>query len=873
MLHPDPKTWSVAIRSYCVDDRHIEALSLFSQSLRSPFGFKPNHNVLAAVLKSCAALSAIKLGKALHGYVVKQGLAHCQIVSKALLNIFAKCHEFEDCKTLFMLMDNYDPVIWNIVLSGFSGSRTHDSEVMKLFYAMHIGGEAKPNPITIATVLSASARLGDLAAGRSLHSHVIKSGLETNNLVGNGLISMYAKCGLVSYDAYAAFNSIIYKDVVSWNAIIAGFAENSFVYDAFKLFSWMLRGPIEPNYATIATILPVCASLEETVAYHCGREIHGYALRRPELAAGVYVGNALVSFYLRLGRIKKAESLFQRMKSRDLVSWNSIIAGYASNGEWAKALDHFRSLLSQDDVRPDSVTIISILPACAHSQSLRVGKAIHGYIFHYLSLWEDTTVGNAMINFYAKCCMVEEASRIFSMMFRRDLISWNSMLDTFTENGYDSEFLNLLARMIKKGVRPDSITILTIINFSTTRLAVNKVKEVHCYSLKAGFLPCDNEPTIGNAILDAYAKCGNIDYACQIFQNLSDKRNMVTFNSLISGYVTSGLYDDACILFNRMHETDLTTWNIMIRAYAENDCPDGAFCVLHELHAEGMKPNSMTIMNIIPVCAQMASVHLLRQCHAYMVRACFSDIRLKGALLDAYTKCGFITYAYKLFELSPLKDLVMFTAIIGGFAMHGMGKEALRVFSLMLERNLKPDHVIITTILSACSHAGLVNEGLKIFHSMEELHGIKPNMEQYACVVDLLARNGQIGDAFSFLTKMPFEANANIWGTLLAACRTHHKLELGRIAADHLFEVEANNIGNYVIMSNLYAAEAKWEAVLEVRRLMKTKDLKKPAGCSWIEIERRLNVFISGDSSHPERTSIYSMLSTLDQQIKEPVEG
>ncbi|KAM6555191.1 hypothetical protein CsatB_015953 [Cannabis sativa] len=855
------------IWSFSVVDR--DALSHFIGNLRIGCN-KPNHLALAAVLKSCAALFAVGFGEALHGYVVKQGYVSCQFVFKGLLNMYAKCGKLDDCKRLFGLMTYRDPVVWNIVISGFSGSQRHSNEVMKLFCAFtRLGGEDKPNPITIATVLPVCARLGDVVAGKSLHCYVIKSGFESNNLVGNVLVSMYSKCGLVCYDAYAAFKSISQKDVISWNAMIAGFSDNGFMHDSVKLFSWMLKGPIEPNYVTIATILPAFAFLDKRVASLLGREIHCYVLQRTELVGDVFVCNSLVSFYLRLGKMKEAEYLFQQMKSRDLVSWNSIIAGYTSNGEWLKALDSFRRLLNSDSIKPDSVTIVSIIPACAHLRNTQIMKAIHGYIFRHLIIPDkDISVENAMINLYAKCNEVVVASQIFSLMSRRDLISWNTMLDAYAENKCCDEFLKLLAKMFSEGMRPDSITILTVIRYSINVSKIENIKESHGYSIRAGYFLDNIQPTVGNAILDAYAKCGNVEYASKVFKSLSDRTNLVSYNSMISSYVNCGSHDDAYMIFKKMSEIDLTTWNLMVRVYAENDCPEQALYLFSELQAQGMRPDAISIMSLIPVCAQMASVHFVRQCHGYIVRCCFDDLHLMGALLDVYAKCGGIDSAYTIYQSNSKKDLVMFTAMIGGFAMHGMGKEALGIFSDMLDIGAKPDHVIITTVLSACSHAGLVSEGLEIFYSIKNVHGMKPTMEQYACVIDLLSRGGRVDEAFSFVNSMPFDANANIWGTLLGACKTHQKVELGRIAADRLFELEADNIGNYVVMSNLYAAEARWDKVMEVRRLMRTRDVKKPAGCSWIEIEGTRNAFIAGDSSHPERSFIYSILGTLDQQLK-----
>ncbi|KAL1367666.1 hypothetical protein AAHE18_02G068000 [Arachis hypogaea] len=756
------------IRTLCVDSRHKEALSLFHQYIKGYADFKPDHSVVASILKSCSALLALKLGTALHGYVVKQGHGACQVTNKALLNMYAKCGKLVECKKMFYQLSHRDSVIWNIVLSGFSGSMKYNS--------------AKPNAVTVAIVLPVCARLGDVDAGRSVHAYVIKSGFEADTLAGNALMSMYAKCGLVSHDAYAVFDNIGHKDVVSWNAMIAGLAENLLFEDAFTLFSSMVKGPTQPNYATTANILPVCALLGENVAYQYGRQIHSYVLQRAELSADVSVSNALISFYIRVGWMMEAESLFWAMDARDLVSWNAIIAGFTSNGQWFKALNLLSNLVSREMLLPDSVTIVSILPLCAQFRNLQVGKQIHAYIFRHHYLFEDTTVGNAL-----------KAYHTFNMIPRKDLISWNSILDAFGEKRHHSRFLSL----------PDSVTVLATIHFCASLLRVEK----------AGFLVSDTAPAVGNAILDAYAKCGNMDYANRMFQNLSEKRNLVSCNSMISGYVGLGSHRDANMIF----------------IYAENDCRDQALILFYKLQARRMKPDEVTIMSILPVCTQMASAHLLTQCHGYVIRS------------YAYAKCGIIGCASKLFRASATKDLVMFTAMIGGYAMHGMSEEALGIFSDILKMGIKPDHVIFTSI----------------FYSMEKIHDMQPNAEQYACVVDLLARGGRVREAYSLVTKMPIEANASLWGSLLGACKIHHEVELGRIVASHLFKIKADDIGNYIVLSNLYAADARWDGVME------------PEGCSWIEVERKHNIFVAGDCSHPHRSIIYNTLSTLDQQIKD----
>ncbi|OVA05794.1 Pentatricopeptide repeat [Macleaya cordata] len=881
---PEPedfKTWNTTIKNYCTSSKHQEAFSLFISLRRtnSPsrdYEFRPDHQTFAALLKSCAAISAIALGRSFHGFGVKIGHYNelNQVLCKGLMNIYAKCGDLNDAQKMFDDMSQRDdPVTWNILLSGYAGLRTRDhyTDLKNLLYEMHIcKEETKPNEITVAIVLPVCARVRDLRSGKSIHAYVIKSGLVSQTLVGNSLVSMYAKCGFAHNDGFLVFSLISCKDVVSWNSMISGYIENGFLSDSFKLFRQMLKGLTMPNYATIASILPVCAFVEHDRSYFYGKEIHCYVLRRFELAEEVSVCNSLVSFYSRIGRLEEAEMVFRRMKSRDLVSWNAIIAGYASNGGGLqKALDLFHELVLTKLVKPDSVTLISVLPACAQLQNLKEGQKIHEYVLRDPELRKDTAIGNALISFYSKFNEIEAAFRTFMMIPTKDLISWNSVLDAYAENGFGIQLVGLLHQMFNEGVRPDSITILTVLRVCVAASSAEKIKEVHGFSVRSGLLLNDLEPTVGNALLDAYSKCENMEYAIKTFESLLGKRNLITNNAMISGYVNHGSGENAEMIFNKISQKDLTTWNLMVRFHAENNYPDQAINLFHELQRE-VKPDMLSIMSFLPVCACLASLRFVKQCHGYVIRSCFEDVRLNGALLDVYSKCGNIMSAYKLFEMSPQKDLVLFTAMVGGFAMHGMGDEALQVFYEMLNSGIKPDHIIITAALSACSHAGLIDQGWKIFESIKRIHGIEPTMENYACLVDLLARGGRLRDAYNFVIGMPFEANANIWGTLLGACRKQHDLELGRVVADRLFEVEANNIGNYVVMSNIYAANAKWDGVKEVRRLMKDRDLRKPAGCSWIEVEKRRHVFVAADTSHPERTFIYSTLCVLDQQIKEP---
>ncbi|KAI7742258.1 hypothetical protein M8C21_033991, partial [Ambrosia artemisiifolia] len=467
-----------------------------------------------------------------------------------------------------------------------------------------------------------------LVLGRSVHSRVVKAGLEAETLVGNALVSMYLKMGCVR-DACKVFDEMSERDVVSWNALVAGLVENALVFDAFRVFKRMVKESVWPNYATIANVLPVCGSVEG--GYWFGKEIHSYAMRREEIFSDVSVVNSLVG-----SGIVVQKNEFKR-------------SGYTSNGEWLKALELFQEFSSLNLTKPDSITILTVLSACANLRNL---QAVH----------------------------------------KKDLISWNSILDALAEGRLVKDFIQQLHIMFKEDVKPDSITIVTVVQLGADASKMCMIKEAHCFSLRSNLFPGNREPTLGNALIDAYARLGKMEYASKIFESLSGNRNVVTCNSLISGYVNSGYHDDAEIIFRNMIERDLTTWNLMVRAYAENGYFHQAIDLFIDLQNHGMKPDSMTIMGILPVANQMASIQMVNQCHGYAVRSCFQDVQLKGAFLDAYSKCGNINSACKLFESTRYKDLVMYTSMVGGYAVHGMGEEALQIYYRMVENGGKPDH-------------------------------------------------------------------------------------------------------------------------------------------------------------------------------------
>ncbi|XP_039771961.1 putative pentatricopeptide repeat-containing protein At5g08490 [Panicum virgatum] len=515
----------------------------------------------------------------------------------------------------------------------------------------------------------------------------------------------------------------------------------------------------------------------------------------------------------------------------------------------------------------------SAVPDGARGGGSALGRCLHGIAVKAGRVASSAAVAKAVMDMYGRSGALADARLVFDEIARPDAVCWNILITASSRGGHFDDAVGLFRSMLACGAvqsMPTAVTVAVVVPACAKWRRLQTGRSVHgqCDRFDDAFRAFTailNKDLISwNAILSA---CANSEQHIEGFFGLLGEMchqwDSVTVLNVIRMSAFCGINMDANIFFRNLAGRNIVTDNIMISCYMKNNC-------IEDAESEGLKPDIVSITGVLEACIHLCSVQLVRQCHTYMLRASLEDIHLEGALLDAYSKCGNITNAYNIFQVSPKKDLVTFTAMIGCYAMHGMAEEAVELFSKMLKLGIRPDHVVLTTLLSACSHAGLVDAGIKIFKSIRDIHRIEPTAEHYACMVDLLARRGHLQDAYMFALDMPPHAvNANAWGSLLGACKVHGEIELGQLAADHLFTMEGENIGNYVIMSNIYAADEKWDGVEHVRKLMKSKDMKKPAGCSWIEVEKTRHLFIASDVKHQDRSCIYDMLGSLYQQIKD----
>lgn len=472
-------------------------------------------------------------------------------------------------------------------------------------------------------------------------------------------------------------------------------------------------------------------------------------------------------------------------------------------------------------------------------------------------------MSNGLITSYAHTNDLVSARRLFDEMPVRDIVSWNAMLSGYSQSGYYEECLQLYREMeaAPDGVLPNAVTVLSVLQACSRLENLAFGLEVHRFAVehdvkmdRAGW----------NSIIGFYAKCGCLDYARQVFDEMGD-RDGVTYSTLITGYMSYGLIAPAIELFQKADSPVLSTWNAVIAGLAQNDSHGQVLDFLRRMQASGFRPNAVTLSSVFLTLAFYSNLLGAKQVQGFAIRSDYEqNIYVATALIDTYAKAGSLEAARRVFDATTSRSLIIWTAIISAYAAHGDVEAALHLFDEMLEAGIKPDHVTFTAVLSACAHAGAVDEARSIFDAMPSVYGLPPKTEHYACMVGVLSRGGMLKDAAEFIKKMPFEPNCKAWGALLNGATVHGDVELGRLAFEHLLEIEPECTGNYILMANLYSAAGRWEEAKAVRGRMKETGLEHDvAGCSWIETCDGPQSFVAGNTSNTRSAEICAMLQGL----------
>ncbi|KAK6138024.1 hypothetical protein DH2020_028220 [Rehmannia glutinosa] len=470
----------------------------------------------------------------------------------------------------------------------------------------------------------------------------------------------------------------------------------------------------------------------------------------------------------------------------------------------------------------------TLIQKCARLRAILQGKSCHAQIIHF-GLQADTLTSNMLINLYSKCGIVDYSRKVFDEMRVRSVVSWNTMIGAYTQNEDGEGALKLFCE------DAGEFALSSVLCACASKILAFESKQLHAFAVKASM---ESNAFVGTALLDVYAKCRSIEDAFRVFESMPEKSD-VTWSSMMAGFVQNDLYEEALSLFLKAQRS-------------------------------GVEINMFTISSVLSACAALAALIEGKQVHAIVYKTGFgANEYIASSLVDVYAKCGSIKQSHAVFSDAEEKNVILWNTMISGFARHARPLEAMILFEKMQQMFLYPNEVTYVSLLSACAHMGLAEKGRKYFDMMKKEHNVSPNVFHYSCMVDILGRTGQINEAKDLIDKMPFEATASIWGSLLASCRVYRNIELAEVAARKLFEIEPNNAGNHVLLSNIYAANGRWDDVAAARKLLKSSEAKKERGKSWIEIKDRVHSFMVGAITHPRIGEIYSRLDNLLEEMEE----
>ncbi|PON76476.1 Pentatricopeptide repeat [Parasponia andersonii] len=505
------------------------------------------------------------------------------------------------------------------------------------------------------------------------------------------------------------------------------------------------------------------------------------------------------------------------------------------------------------------------VPTLRNCTKLTQLKRIHARIVKF-SLSQSNFLITKMVDLCEKSGEVEYAGLLFEQVVERNVFLYNTMIRVYAHSNMCGLAMILYKQMLRhikaeNPIIPDRFTFPFVIRSCGGLLCIDLGRQIHGQVCKFG--PKSHSITC-NGLMDMYIKCGSLTDAQKMFEEMSE-RDVISWNSLLSGHARLGKMRRARDLFDEMPSKTIVSWTAMISGYTGIGCYSDALDIFREMQILGVEPDEISIISVLPACAQLGALEIGKWIHIYSDKyGLLRSTSVCNALIEMYAKCGCIDPALQLFNQMLERDVISWSTMIGGLANHGKAQKAIELFREMERAKIEPNAITFLGLLSACAHAGYWSEGLKYFNSMRKDYRLEPEVEHYGCLVDLLGRSGWLDQALQMIKKMPMRPDSKIWGSLLNSCRIHCNLEIAIIAMEHLLELEPDDTGNYVLLSNIYADIGRWESVSKIRKLIRSKSMKKKTpGCSLIEVDNMVEEFVSGDDSKPSTKDIFSMLDLL----------
>lgn len=563
----------------------------------------------------------------------------------------------------------------------------------------------------------------------------------------------------------------------------------------------------DEDAAVYASLLRRCSHLR-TLSH--GRRVHALILTCGHMG-DTFLGNLLVQMYGSCGAMAEAASVFSSMPKKNVYSWNLLIGAYIQNGQGILVPPLYRHM-QQKGVIPDQVTFVSTLSAFSGPSDLVEGQWMH-VCMQWCGFECDAVAGTALLNMYGKCGSLQNALKMFNRILEKNVISWNAMFAVYTQHGQEKEALQLFQCMEMKGIIPNKVTFITLLPACTSQADIAEGKRMHVRILHDAF---ESGVNLENALLDMHGKCGALELACSVF--------------------------------TAMPERDVISWNVMVEAYIQQGENEEAFYLLKQMQEEGALPDEVSCISVLSACVNEAALAEGKRLHSRLVCGRFeSDVIVGTALVNMYAKCGNLEGAHRTFDTMPHKNVVSWNAMIGAYAQHGLSNICLFLFQEMLLEGIVPTDSTYFSVLFACSHTGLLNEGCHWFHFMISNHGIKPTVEHFNCMVDLLGRAGQLDEGEALLCSMSCQPSAASWAALLSGCKMHSDVDRGIHIIEHVIRTNPESAAPYVSLSNIYAAVGRWD---EAEKIQQERKGRRKLPDSVIDYDFWDEEFLTGSIWH-----------------------
>ncbi|KAK4751324.1 hypothetical protein SAY87_004806 [Trapa incisa] len=766
----------------------------FDRSLATSLWSSASPQKFASFLDNCWEFNSLKK---LHARIFVLGLGGEIFLGTKLVSSYAKFRTLSESRWVFRGIVNDNLSLWNSVIVGYFRANQFQ-EVLGGYLALRRRRIGLNSP-AVTFSLKSCVGLESLGFGRGVHCDAFKFGLEGDPFVGSALIGLYSKLGAIE-DAAKSFDEISERDTVAYTSMITAFSQcgGRLSCKAFHVFGYMQRNQVDPSRVTLVSLLQAAASLGELNA---GQAIHGFALRRRIGCSDEVFETALMDMYIRCGGLKMASRVFRPKKVRTVGSWNALITGYLQIGQPVEALQHFICMICEKVV-PDLISLANALLACADLVCMKEGKSIHGYIFR-AGMELDTVASTALLGLYCKCGGLGQARQIYNQIDNKDVITHNVMMGGYVRDGLAREAIEMYSHMIRTGQRPNSASLLTVLSALSDHKDVKTCLPLHGRLIRSNL---ESNTEIANHLISTYARCSFLHYARRVFNRIA-RVDLVSLTSMMTGYVLAGHADEAVSL-------------------------------LKDMQQEILEHDSVALTTVLQAFSQLGCLSSVKEVHCRLYRSRGeADLPFVNSLITTYAKCGRADLAGLLFHSTSSQCLTTWNAMIAAHGMHGNPEEAMKLYNEMKVKGIRPDGATFTSILTACSHSGLVQEGLCVFKSMYEEHGLHPQEEHYSCLVDLLCRSGKLAEACEVLRSIPLlDESSSAKGSLLAACRVYADQKRGEAIGRELLDSESGKPSLYTAISNLYAQGERWEEAGRLRSVGKDRCERTP-GYSLIEVQ------------------------------------